>query len=27
VVDLSVYAAAAAGRNTLHQHHHLSKET
>jgi hypothetical protein len=27
VVDLGVYAAAAAGRNTLHQHHHLFKET
>jgi len=27
VVDLGVYAAAAAGRNTLHQHRHLSKET
>ena len=27
VVDLDVYAAAAAGRNTLHQHHHLFKET
>jgi hypothetical protein len=27
VVDLDVYAAAAAGRNTLHQHRHLFKET